>query len=276
MEKLQKALEKARAERLARQGMPTGSQRDSASVERAITDQASAWAQLPECKLSAQELKKNRVLTFNANSEATYYDILRTRLRDECRRQNYKRIAITSPQPQAGKSTTLANLAFSLGRLPYQRTIIFDFDLRRPSLHKILGLTPKADMGQLLRGEVPVDEHLVRHGENLAFGLNKSMVQHSAELLQSERTQDFLTAVEETFQPDLMLFDMPPFLAADDAHGFLKNIDAVLLIAESEKTTKVQLDAVEQKISSLTKIAGIVLNKCNYVDENDTGSYDYY
>lgn len=274
MEKLQIAIEKARASRLAQRGGMPEEKPVAEAVEREA-EKLDAWAALQEMPLQPELLEKNRVIAYHSGPHTTYYDILRTRLREEAKRREFKRIAITSTRPLAGKSTTLANLSMSFSRLPLYRTMIFDFDLRRPSLHKLLGQTPEADMGQVLRGEVPFDRHIRRHADNVAFGLNSGPVQHSSELLQSERTHDFLNAVEEVYQPDLMLFDMPPFLAADDTQGFLGYIDGVLLIVEAEKTTKHQLDSVEQKLSELTTVVGVVLNKCPFPDEADAGTYGY-
>lgn len=275
MEKLQKALEKARATRLSRH-LPVQLNSDTSGEE--LRPQLESWEALREMRIDPDLMVRNKIPAYQGGPAATYFDILRTRLRDEAKRHGFKRVAVTSTRPQAGKSTTLANLAFSFGRLPFHRTMVFDFDLRRPALHRILGQNPTHDMGEVVMGTVRFDEHVVRHGDNLAFGFNAQPVANSSELLQSDRAQDFLAAVDETYFPDLMLFDMPPFLAADDAHGFLSNIDGVLLVVEAEKTTRTQFEVVEQKLSELTTVVGVVLNKCNFADESDVGSYgyDYY
>ncbi len=276
MEKLQIAIEKARTSRLSqRGGTMTGG---DARIPVVPAEQADAWTALGEISFDPVQLEANKIITHRNGPDATHYDILRTRLRDEVKRRNIRRIAITSTRPAAGKSTTLANMAFAFSRMPHYRTIAFDFDLRRPSLARLLGQTPEHDMGQVLRGEVRFEDHILRYGENVAFGLNSAPVKNSSELLQSEQTHDFLNAVEEVYQPDLMLFDMPPFLATDDTQGFLGFIDGVLLIVEAEKTTRHQLDSVERKLSELTNVVGVVLNKCPFPDESDAGTYDgkYY
>jgi capsular exopolysaccharide synthesis family protein len=270
MEKLQKALEKARSIRSS-----------SASTMRRGTqtlspEQNELWQSVAPMKLSAQDLAANRVFLQDNIAGIAPYDVLRTRLREIARKQNLKRVAITSPEAQAGKSTTLANLALSLGRLDFLRTIVFDFDLRRPSLHKLLAQKPTANMGTLIQGDVPFEEHMLRVNDNLIFGLNSGAVANSSELLQGNDTIDFLHAVEETFAPDMMLFDMPPFLAADDTHGFLSNIDGVILVVEAENTTISQIDAVEEQLSKLTNVIGVVLNKCNFANNEIDSSYGYY
>ncbi|HEY0214465.1 MAG TPA: CpsD/CapB family tyrosine-protein kinase [Paenirhodobacter sp.] len=271
MEKLQIAIEKARTSRLAQRG---GRVENNEPVMTPV-EQASAWSMLPELSLNSKVLEKNKLIENGSGPHAAYYDILRTRLRDEAKRRGIRRIAITSTRPQAGKSTTLANMSFAFARMSHYRTMVFDFDLRRPSLARILGQTPKHDMGELLRGEVRFEDHIVRYGDNVAYGLNSGAVRSSSELLQSEQTHDFLNAVDEIYQPDLMLFDMPPFLSADDTQGFLGFIDGVLLVVEADNTTRHQLDTVEQKLSELTSVVGVVLNKCSFPDETDAGTYGY-
>lgn len=274
MEKLQIAMEKARASRQAQKA--PGPEGASPPLPPRGQDSDDPWLALHEISLTPEALAKNRVLAGRSGPMTSYYDILRTRLRDEALRRGFKRIAFTSTRPEAGKSTTLANLAMSFGRMGHYRTMFFDFDLRHPKLASILGLHPTTDMGQVLRGEVPFDQAILRYGENVAFGLNYGPVSNSSELLQSSRTQDFLNAVDEVYRPDLMLFDMPPFLSADDTQGFLSNIDGVVLVVESGRTSRNQFDMVEQKLNELTKVVGVVLNKCPFPDESDAGAYGNY
>lgn len=274
MEKLQIAIEKARANRLAQRG-PATEPDERATLTVPTEQRADIWNALPELALDPAVLEKSRVIAYRDGPHSAYYDILRTRLRDETTRRGVKRIAITSTGPGAGKSTTLANVSLAFARMPHFRTMVFDFDLRGPSLARILGQVPKHDMGEVLRGEIRFEDLAARYGENVIYGLNKEAVRNSSELLQSAQTHDFLNAIEEVYQPDLMLFDMPPFLAADDTQGFLGYIDGVLLIVEAEKTTKHQLDSVEQKLSELTTVVGVVLNKCPFPDEADAGTYGY-
>ncbi|OCX66403.1 hypothetical protein BFP70_05100 [Thioclava sp. SK-1] len=275
MEKLQKALEKARANRVSHKAGPAAN-KTGAEPEQTPNEVSDLWADLTELKLDPKVLMQNRIVSGNGRADSTHYDLLRTKLREESRRRGFSKIAIVSAGPGAGKSTTVANLAFSFGRLPFMRTLVCDFDLRHPSLHRLLGQTPAADMGAVINDDFAFKDHVLRHGNNLAFGMNRSSVANPSELLQSDRTQDFLEAVQATYQPDLMLFDMPPFLLADDTHGFLRQVDAVVLVIEAEVTPRAQIDLVEQKLSELTTVLGIVLNKCHFPDESDAASYSYY
>lgn len=277
MEKLQIAIEKARASRKARHDEEALNPETHRLILPPNSDREleESWLALPEMQLDPDLLQRNRITAFKSGTHSTYYDILRTRLRDEVKRRGIKRVAITSTRPQAGKSTTLANLMLSFSRLPQYRTMVFDFDLRRLALHKLLGQKPIADMGKLLRGETTFEEHALRYGDHVACVLSAEPVRLSSELLQSDTTQDLLNAVEANYQLDLMLFDLPPFLSTDDAHGFLSFVDGVIIVVEANNTTRSQLESVEQKLSTLTSVVGVVLNKCPYPDEDDVGAYGY-
>lgn len=274
MEKLQRALEMARASRKEREN----GKKDHKVITAEEREVSELWDALPTRRINQAHLLEKRIVTYKGSADGRHYDILRTRIRDEGPRKGLKRIAVISPGPQAGKSTTLANIAFAFARLPYMRTMVFDFDLRRPALHKLMGIQPEQSVDEMIEGKVPFEKHMVRVGryKNMALGLNNASVENPSELLQGDDIRDFLDAVQGTYEPDLMLFDMPPFMVADDTHGFLHNVDAVILLAEAEVTSMSQLDLVERKLSQLTKVLGIVLNKCNYPDELGSQAYYYY
>jgi Mrp family chromosome partitioning ATPase len=68
-----------------------------------------------------------------------------------------------------------------------------------------------------------------------------------------------------------MLFDMPPLMANDDSHGFLRSVDCALLVVVAEKTPMEQIDVAERQLSELTNVMGIILNRCRYT----TGAHGY-
>ncbi len=281
MEKLQRALEKARASRQGQTEAGPATQPRSSALRAghpapvAPSGNADVWDSLPRMNVDLKTLAKNRIIAQDGVAEAGSYDLLRTRLRDEVQRKKYKRIAITSPAPNAGKSTTLTNLAFALGRLPFQRTMVFDLDLRRPAMHRLLGQKPASDLGQVITGQVPLQDNVQRYGANLAFGLNRGPVSQSSELLQSHQMETFLSETEQAYKPDLMLFDMPPFLVVDDALGFLRHIDGVILVVEAEHTPPSQIEKIEERLVGLTNLVGVVLNKCNFPEDGDRSKYGY-
>ena len=237
---------------------------------------AAAWQALRPLETQAKVLRRNRIVTFDGGPESTPYDLLRTKIIQQAQVNGWRRIAIVSSHSGCGKTTTTANLAFSLARQKDLRSLMIDLDLRRPALGQVMGQTSRFNMADVLERRVSFAEHGERYGDTLAFGFNNSSVRNPSEILQSQQTRDVLTEIEQAYGADLMLFDMPPMMASDDNFGFLKNVDAALLIAAAEKTPVSEIDVTERQLAALTNVMGIVLNKCNYVDGAYGYEYGYY
>lgn len=268
MDRLQQAIQKARVERASRQ-RETLQLTEKQRFERPAADDV--WAALPEIELDSQIVTKNRLMSYAGGQEAAPYDMLRTKVLQQITANGWHRIALTSPYSGCGKSTTTANLAFSLGRQSDLRIMVIDFDLRRMGLAEILNQPGKNSMADVIQGKAPFHEHAVRHGENVIFGLNFSPTRNPSEILQSRRTIELLEQIEAVYNPDIVLFDTPPLMASDDSHGFLKNVDCALLLAEADKTNIDHIDLAERQLAELTNVMGIVLNKCRYI----SGAFGY-
>ncbi|MGB0903577.1 MAG: CpsD/CapB family tyrosine-protein kinase, partial [Mangrovicoccus sp.] len=172
---------------------------------------------------------------------------------------------------RCGKTMTTANLAFSLARQADLKVMVLELDLRRPSLARVLGIKEPHYFAKALAGSERPEDHLVRIGDNLAFGTNQAAATDPSELLQSSAAQNALEEIEATYQPDILLFDSAPMLASDDTFGFLKNVDAALIVAAAEQTTIEEIDVTEAQVAEATEVMGVVLNKCRYAG----GQYGY-
>jgi Mrp family chromosome partitioning ATPase len=274
MERLHAAIEKARSQR---QSQSTSAPVEAKVVSRAGTSRIiprselvlnKAWDMLRLLEMRSDHLQRNRMVAFGGGKDAAPYDLLRTRILQQANKNNWRRIAVVSPHAECGKTTTVANLIFSFGRQRDLRTLALDFDLRRAGLGRMLGQTSIHTMGDVLERRVPFSAHGVRFGLNVAIGLNSGPVSNPSELLQSMQTIEVLEELEATYLPEVVLFDMPPLLSSDDNYGFLRNVDAALILAEAERTTIAQIDLAERQVSELTNVMGIVLNKCRYMTDS--------
>ena len=279
MDRLQAAIAKARAQR---QGKDELAERDAprqapGTAKRPRgTGVEAAWHALKPLEINRDIFTRNRLISFDGGKEAAPYDMLRTKILQQARANGWRRIAITSPNSSCGKSTSAANLAFSFGRQQDVHTMVLDFDLRRMGLAKLLAQEDKSSMGDVLERRVPFRDHARRLGENVAFGLNGSLTRNPSEILQSAQAAEVLAEIEETYKPDLILFDTPPLMASDDSHGFLKIMDCALLLAAAEQTPIDQIDVAERQLAELTSVMGIVLNKCHYMSGAYGYEYGYY
>lgn len=272
MERLEAALEKAREKR-----QTTQSEQKVAILSNPIAPVvADVWQGLREFKLSPRIARNNRITTLTNNSLSSSYDMLRSRTARVMGENKWKRLAVTSPNVSCGKTTVVTNLAISLARQADLRVLVLDMDLRRPAVNKILNVKDQHSFHEVLEGKIEAADQIMRLGENLAFALNFKPAQHPSELLQSNRTIECLNQIEKQFEPDLILFDMPPLLGTDDNVGFLKNVDCGLLIGAAGETSVTQMDICEKELSELTNVLGVVLNKCRYMEAAGGYDYDYY
>lgn len=283
MEKLQSAIENARKKRATMPAEPMTAPADEQAVSNAehaghIEDAGLAsgrtWSELKEFRPNPNHLIRKRVFTQRAIKEASYFDILRTKTLLMMRQKGWKRLAVTSPTPLCGKSTTIANIATSLGRQADIKSVLFDLDLRRPALHQIFGHTPENNIMELLREEVRFSDQAVRLGDNVALSLTARRARDSTQYMLSDQTAKVLDEIEVNHAPDIMLFDLPPLLAIDDTHAFLKNVDCILLLAKAEETTAKQIKDCYDEIAKQTNVLGVVMAQCRHNPEES--SYEHY
>ncbi|SFR19285.1 CpsD/CapB family tyrosine-protein kinase [Poseidonocella sedimentorum] len=275
MEKLQKALSKARQDRAAQGAAPRRAAPDTPAASAAARAPApsatdAAWAGLAPIELDDAHLTENMVMTYSARPDANPFDVLRTKIFLAMRENGWKRLAVTSPDVGCGKTTIACNLAVGFARQREVRAMLFDTDLRRPNISKVLGCTPEHDLPQMLSGEVSPQEQFLRLRDNVALSLTRSPVEDPSQVLLANSTARSLSEVETLFDPDIMIFDLPPMLVTDDARAVLKNVDCALIVVRSEKTRMARLDQCEREIAEYTNVLGVALNDCRNVSREDS------
>jgi Mrp family chromosome partitioning ATPase len=277
MEKLQAALAKARQSRGQKSGMKRGesapAQRMASPGKRALADATDGkWAELSAFDVKDEHLQEHRVVTREAGPAAAPFDILRTKVLLQMRQNGWKRLAITSPMPQSGKTTTACNLALGLGRQRDLRAILMDLDLRDPSVNEFFSTQPNHGIGEVLTGEVDFADQALRMGDNMACSMARTAESDPTRLLLAEETADVIDRIEADYQPDIMIFDLPSVLVNDDTRAFLKNVDCALIVVRANATRYGQFDTCEREIAEQTNVLGVVLNA--YRSGNATQSGD--
>ena len=76
-----------------------------------------------------------------------------------------KVIMVTSALPQEGKTTTSINTAVVLAQKGV-RVLLIDADLRRPSIHKTLGMGPHSGLSNVLTGSINVGSGHLEHSDS--------------------------------------------------------------------------------------------------------------
>lgn len=261
-ERLRDAIARARASREGRE-MPTPQMLESDNG-RFSTAPRAAWQALTPLAPNPSKLRGSRVVAQEGGTDAAPFDLMRTKILQQMRTNGWNRLAITSPSAGCGKSTIALNLALSMARQDEQHTILFETDMRKPALGKLLGAEPGPQISEKLAGRGSFSDHARRLGENLAIGFNSKPVERPAELIQSKATREALKRIEAIYQPDLMIFDTAPVLVSDDTLALASHVDCVLIIAATEETTVKEIDICERELAERTNVMGVVVNKFRY------------
>jgi capsular exopolysaccharide synthesis family protein len=189
---------------------------------------------------------------------AEQYRLLRTRVTRAENGRPCRTIIITSPNKGDGKSLTAANLALTIAQDPQQRVLLFDADLRRPSIHQLFGISETPGLSDVLMGGATLDEALVMVPEHRLTVLPSGLVPtQPAELLGSQGMRRVLDTLRTRF--DRILIDMPPVAPLADVAIASTMADGVLMIVRAGVTPK---PAIERALAGIdgAKVLGLVLN----------------
>ena len=227
------------------------------------------WDRIRRFTLDERHLDAQRVVTASRHDPAHgSFDILRTRLLQGLADHRWTRVGVTSATQGCGKTFTVANLALSLARQENCPAVVLDLDMRRPALHKYLGVRQPGSIGDVLRGTRPAADHAQGIGTNTlsigtrtAFFFNDTTEAYASELLQDPRTVAALDGIQSEFAPRVMLVDLPPALSSDDVIAIQPHLDAFLIVVGGGLTTERELRDVENRLGTDTPLLGMVMNR---------------
>ncbi|MGA9530095.1 MAG: polysaccharide biosynthesis tyrosine autokinase [Terriglobales bacterium] len=181
-----------------------------------------------------------------------------------------KVILVTSARPQEGKSTTSINTAIVLAQKGV-RVLLVDADLRRPSIHKVLGMGPRSGLSNVLTGSATLEQAITTSPilPNLSILPAGTPPPNPAELLASANMRDLIMRLRGEY--DHIVLDTPPTLSVTDAVVLSPRADATILVIRSGHTTKQALRRSRDILMQVNAhVAGVLLNAV------DLKSPDYY
>jgi capsular exopolysaccharide synthesis family protein len=183
-----------------------------------------------------------------------------------------KTILVTSALPQEGKTTTSINTAIVLAQKGVP-VLLIDADLRRPSIHKTLGMGPRSGLSNVLTGSAELNQVIVRSSvlPNLFIIPAGTPPPNPAELLASSNMKGVLMQLRDQYEH--IVIDTPPTLSVTDAVVLSAKVDAVVLVIRSGQTTKTALRRARDLLLQVNaRVCGVLLNAVNL----DSPDYYYY
>lgn len=224
-------------------------------------------------KLNSSVLESNRIVAFNkVRKESALFDILRTQVLQKMDENNWKSIAVVSPSPECGKTFVSINLAISISQQPERSALLVDFDLRRPKVSSYLGLNHTMSLNEYLNGKCELSDALVNPGiPNLVIAATNKPVAKSSEMLSTDKAKKFMREARDRYESRIMVVDLPPVLAVDDALVVLPQVDCVLMVVGSGINSRKEILETRRKLANFN-LLGVILNKA----DTKAGDYNYY
>jgi Mrp family chromosome partitioning ATPase len=189
------------------------------------------------------------------------YKLLRTQVLRRLDQLQANTLAVLSPSAKTGKTLTAINLAIAIAAEHDRTALLVDLDLRNPSMHRRLGFEPALGVEDCLMSGRSVQDAIVRVAgyERLALLPARAPVEHSSELLTSQRATSLVAELRARYSNRIILFDLPPVLQADDALAFSRTVQAGLMVVGEQRTERNDLARCFEMLRDLT-IVGTVLN----------------
>lgn len=177
-------------------------------------------------------------------------------------------VLFTSAQPEEGKTTVAVGLAVAMARAG-KRVLIIDADLRRPKIHRLLGLDNVSGLADIIagrrRGGDVVQAMAIAGGADstkctltaLTSGASAAgafMAMQSPSLAESIR--EFGGAYEA------VLIDSPPVLSVSDPLLLAPLVDGVVLVVNTGVVTEADAKRAKQRLEQAgARIVGVVMNR---------------
>jgi len=218
------------------------------------------------------------ILTDPKSQAAEQFKKLRTRILQYSQGKNLT-ILITSSFPLEGKSFTIANLAVAFAQKPESYALLIDADLRKPSIHKILGIKAQYGLSEYLEGKTELSNVFYKTFiPRLSLIPAGNSSTHPAELLSSQKMKNLVEEVKNRYPDRYIFIDSTPLLITSEPDILADQVDGILLVVQYGKT---QQDTLKRTLTLLEgkKIWGMVFNKVNPKSikyKYNYSSYYYY
>jgi capsular exopolysaccharide synthesis family protein len=203
---------------------------------------------------------------------AEAYRVLRTNILFSRKDEKLNTVAVVSAGAGEGKSTTVFNLA-SVFAQSKQRTLMVDSDLRRPTLHKMLGVSNNLGLTNYLMKQNTLEEVIQTTDlPTLDFLSSGKLPSSSLGILSSAQMKDLINELKRRY--DFVFFDSPPIMGVSDASILASEVDMTLQVIQYRRYPQPMNIRAKQLIEKVGgNLVGIVLNNINMSQDE---SYYYY
>lgn len=211
---------------------------------------------------------------------AEAYRVLRTNLLFSRKDKTKNTFSVVSGGAGEGKSTTLFNLATIFAQ-NNERVLVVDSDLRRPSIHKILGISNSLGLTNYLLGQNVLEEVIqTTQIPTLDILPSGKLPSSSMGILNSPQMKELVEILGKRY--DYVFFDSPPIMGISDASVLASLVGYTVQVIQYRKYPQAMTIRAKQLVQKISNnLAGVVLNNINMSQDSDyyyySGYYyDYY
>ncbi len=175
------------------------------------------------------------------------------------KKSNCKIIALTSANPGEGKTTTSLNLALTFAQTG-AKVLAIDADLRKPRLHRYLGMKKDVGLSSVLASQTTIDKAICK---NVRLGLDLlpsgELPPNPAELLSSDAMRELLDELSNEY--DYIFIDTPPVTVVTDAVALSPLVDGIVVVVRQNYTDHESLaSAINLLNIARAKVLGFFVN----------------
>lgn len=220
-----------------------------------------------------KERRKDPAISFETDNSpiAESFRKLRTNLQFLAVDNPPRVIAVTSPMPSEGKTTTAINLALALAEAEHN-VVLVDGDLRRPRLASYLDLVGSVGFSTVLAGGASLDDVVQKtRFQGLSVLTSGPIPPNPSELLGSMAARKVLDELRAEF--DYVIVDSSPLLAVTDGAVIAANSDGVLVMSRYGHTKR---DHLTHAVGSLRDVGAPLLGAVlTIAPTRGTSTYSY-
>jgi polysaccharide biosynthesis transport protein len=168
-------------------------------------------------------------------------------------------VLVTSSQPKEGK-TTLASCLARICAISGKRAVIVEADLRKPNVHRVMGVPQSPGLTEFYRGEATMAEILHRDESTGAYAVPSGRLGvDPTKMLASAEVRRLLSDLARDF--DLVVVDSPPLMAVSDARQLAPDMDATVFVVRWGRTHReVVRQGLKELLETGASLSGVVLS----------------
>jgi protein-tyrosine kinase len=223
---------------------------------------------------------KNLLVATNSEKrEARPFNLLRTQIVKHIANTGHRLLGVTSAAPAAGKSFMAINLALALAETGEFPVYLLDLDFRRCSVAERFDLADGKGIADWIEDPAIGLQSIGFRVEDLNLGLLPCFQRRSrtAALMNSQSMDDLFRSFRDSAQKPVLICDLPPVFANDDAMTAMRKLDAYMFIVHAGMTTRREVTEA-MRLLSPSPCLGTVLNRFQGTFDDSYGysRYDKY